>query len=171
MLKLAVPTRAGEVDEHFGHCESFTIYSIDDNKAVIGQERFTPPPSCGCKSNLIPTLVEMGVKVLVAGNMGQGAVTRLGAAGIQVFPRAKGDVAEAVQAWLTARSPTARCSAPPTATGTSATTAKASKACFQELNVVAWRGKSLFEARECTHAVQPWTKIGSRRRPGGKRSL
>lgn len=100
MLKLAVPTRAGQVDEHFGHCESFTIYAIDDNKAVVGQERFNPPPACGCKSNLIPTLLDMGVKVLVAGNMGQGAVTRLGEAGIQVFRGAKGDVAEAVQAWI-----------------------------------------------------------------------
>jgi len=100
MIKLAVPTRAGQVDEHFGHCESFTIYAIDDSKAVVGQERFNPPPACGCKSNLIPTLVDMGVKVLVAGNMGQGAVVRLGEAGIQVFRGAKGDVADAVQAWI-----------------------------------------------------------------------
>jgi len=99
MIKLAVPTRAGQVDEHFGHCESFTIYAVDDNKAVVGRESFTPPPACGCKSNLIPTLVEMGVKVLVAGNMGEGAVVRLGQAGIQVFRGAKGDVGEAVQAW------------------------------------------------------------------------
>ena len=100
MLKLAVPTRAGQVDEHFGHCEAFTIYSISDEKTVLGQERFTPPPVCGCKSNLIPTLVDMGVSVLVAGNMGEGAVARLGQAGIKVFRGAKGDVAEAVQAWL-----------------------------------------------------------------------
>lgn len=38
MIKLAVPTRAGQVDEHFGHCESFTIYAIDDTKAVVGQQ-------------------------------------------------------------------------------------------------------------------------------------
>lgn len=100
MIKLAVPTRAGQVDEHFGHCESFTIYSINDAKAVVGQERFAPPPSCGCKSNLIPTLVERGVSVMVAGNMGEGAVARLREAGIQVFRGAKGDVAEAVQSWL-----------------------------------------------------------------------
>ena len=100
MLKLAVPTRAGQVDEHFGHCESFTIYSLDDAKAVVGQERFTPPPACGCKSNLIRTLVEMGVSVLIAGNMGEGAVMRLGQAGIKVFRGAKGDVGEAVQAWI-----------------------------------------------------------------------
>lgn len=99
MLKLAVPTRGGQVDEHFGHCESFTIYSIDDSKNVTGQESFTPPPACGCKSNLIPTLVDMGVSVLIAGNMGEGAVQRLAQAGITVYRGAKGDVSEAVQAW------------------------------------------------------------------------
>jgi len=103
MLKLAIPTRAGEVDEHFGHCESFTIYAFDDGKKVVGQERFTPPPACGCKSNLIPTLVDKGVSVLVAGNMGEGAVLRLREAGIQVFRGAKGDVAEAAQAWVEGR--------------------------------------------------------------------
>ncbi|MDR3640697.1 MAG: NifB/NifX family molybdenum-iron cluster-binding protein [Humidesulfovibrio sp.] len=100
MLKIAIPTRAGQVDEHFGHCESFTIYSIDDAKAVIGQERFTPPPTCGCKSNLIGTLVEIGVSVLIAGNMGEGAAQRLNQAGIKVFRGVTGDVGEAVQAWL-----------------------------------------------------------------------
>jgi predicted Fe-Mo cluster-binding NifX family protein len=100
MLKIAVPTRSGQVDEHFGHCESFTIYTIDDAKAVTGQERFTPPPTCGCKSNLIGTLVEMGVSVLIAGNMGEGAAQRLGQAGIRVFRGVKGDVGEAVQTWL-----------------------------------------------------------------------
>lgn len=100
MIKLAVPTCAGEVDEHFGLCESFTIYSINADKAVVGQERFNPPPANGCKSALIPTLAEMGVTVLIAGSMGEGAVLRLGEAGIQVFRGAKGDVAEAVQSWL-----------------------------------------------------------------------
>lgn len=100
MIKIAVPTRAGQVDEHFGHCESFTIYSLNDDKSVVGQERFTPPPACGCKSNLIGTLTEMGVSVLIAGNMGEGAAVRLGQAGIKVFRGVAGDVGEAVQNWL-----------------------------------------------------------------------
>lgn len=100
MLKIAIPTRSGVVDEHFGHCESFTIYSLDDNKAVTGQESFTPPPACGCKSNLIPTLVDMGVSMLIAGNMGEGAVVRLGQAGIKVIRGASGPVDAVVQAWL-----------------------------------------------------------------------
>ena len=100
MLKLAIPTRAGQVDEHFGHCESFTIYSIDDQKAVAGLESFTPPPACGCKSNLIPTLVDMGVNLLIAGNMGEGAVVRLGQAGIKVVRGASGPVDAALAAWV-----------------------------------------------------------------------
>jgi predicted Fe-Mo cluster-binding NifX family protein len=99
MLKIAIPTRAGEVDGHFGHCESFTIYSLDENKAVVSQESFTPPPACGCKSNLIPTLVDKGVGLLIAGNMGEGAVVRLGQAGIKVIRGAFGPVDAALQAW------------------------------------------------------------------------
>jgi predicted Fe-Mo cluster-binding NifX family protein len=100
MFKIAVPTRAGQVDEHFGHCESFTIYSVNDTRAIVGQVRFTPPPDCGCKSNLVDTLSEMGVTALIAGNMGEGAVQKLVQAGIKVYRGVTGDVGEAVQAWL-----------------------------------------------------------------------
>jgi predicted Fe-Mo cluster-binding NifX family protein len=103
MLKIAIPTRAGTVDEHFGHCESFTIFSLDESKAVSSQESFTPPPACGCKSNLIPTLVDMGVTMLIAGNMGEGAVVRLGQAGITVIRGASGPVDAALQAWKDGR--------------------------------------------------------------------
>jgi len=103
MLTIAVPSRNGMVDEHFGHCEAFTIFTVDESRAIAGEERFTPPPACGCKSNLIPTLVDMGVSVLVAGNMGEGAVMRLGQSGIKVIRGASGSVRDAVQAWLDGR--------------------------------------------------------------------
>jgi predicted Fe-Mo cluster-binding NifX family protein len=100
MTKIAIPTKGGMVDEHFGHCESFTIVSVDEAKTVTGSESFTPPPQCGCKSDLIPTLLSMGVSVLVAGNMGEGAVMRLRQSGIQVFRGAAGPVDAAVAAYL-----------------------------------------------------------------------
>lgn len=100
MLKIAIPTRGGQVDEHFGHCESFTIISVDDAKNIAGSESFTPPPACGCKSNLVGTLVEMGVSVLIAGNMGEGAAQKLSQAGIKVFRGVKGDVNAAAKDWL-----------------------------------------------------------------------
>jgi predicted Fe-Mo cluster-binding NifX family protein len=99
MIKIAIPTRAGEVDQHFGHCEAFTIVTFDDNKTLTASEQYTPPPACGCKSNLIPTLVDMGITVIVAGNMGEGATQRLRQAGMKVLRGASGPVAEAAQAW------------------------------------------------------------------------
>lgn len=100
MTKIAVPTKGGMVDEHFGHCESFTIATVDEAKTITARESFTPPPQCGCKSDLIPTLLSMGVSVLVAGNMGEGAVMRLRQSGIQVFRGACGPVDEALAAYL-----------------------------------------------------------------------
>lgn len=103
MFKIAVPTKGGSVDEHFGHCEAFTIYTVDGDRRIVGEESFTPPPQCGCKSNLVGTLKDMGVSMLVAGNMGQGAVMKLGQAGIGVVRGAAGPAREAVQAWLEGR--------------------------------------------------------------------
>lgn len=100
MIKVAVPSRGNMVDEHFGHCESFSIFTIASDKEISGETRLTPPPSCGCKSNLISTLVDMGVTVMVAGGMGQGAVTYLNENGITVIRGAAGPVQGAVRAWL-----------------------------------------------------------------------
>jgi len=103
MIKVAVPSRGDLVDEHFGHCESFSIFTVNDNKEITEEPRLTPPPACGCKSNLIPTLVGMGVSVLVAGGMGQGAVTFLNQQGIKVVRGATGHTKDAVRAWLDGR--------------------------------------------------------------------
>lgn len=103
MTRIAVPSRNGAVDEHFGHCESFTVFTVDDTKNVTFEENFTPPPACGCKSNLVGTLVDMGVTVLVGGNMGQGAVVKLSQSGIRVVRGASGPVRQAVEAFLAGR--------------------------------------------------------------------
>lgn len=103
MIKVAVPSRDGQVDEHFGHCQYFTVVSVDDAKNIVAEETFTPDPGCGCKSNLVSVLSEMGVSALVAGNMGQGAVAKLGQGGVKVTRGAFGPVREAVQAWLDGR--------------------------------------------------------------------
>ena len=31
-MKVAVPTRDGRVDDHFGHCDHYTIYTIENNE-------------------------------------------------------------------------------------------------------------------------------------------
>jgi predicted Fe-Mo cluster-binding NifX family protein len=100
MFKVAVPSRGDLVDEHFGHCEAFTIFTIDDGKNIVEQIRLTPPPACGCKSNLVTTLVDMGVSVMIAGGMGEGAVCVLGEQGIKTVRGASGPVRQALMDWL-----------------------------------------------------------------------
>jgi predicted Fe-Mo cluster-binding NifX family protein len=38
-MKIALPSRGNLVDSHFGHCEYFTIFTVDDNsKQILSQE-------------------------------------------------------------------------------------------------------------------------------------
>lgn len=100
MTKIAIPSRDGQVDEHFGHCGYFTVLTVNEDKAVVGEETFAPPAECGCRSNLVETLVGMGVTALIAGNMGQGAADKLRRAGLTVVRGASGPVREAAEAFL-----------------------------------------------------------------------
>jgi predicted Fe-Mo cluster-binding NifX family protein len=99
-MKIALPAVNDLVDGHFGHCESFAVFTIDENKRIVKEERITPPPGCGCKSNIVPQLSAMGVKVMLAGNMGQGAVNILEAHGISVVRGCQGPLKKVVEAWL-----------------------------------------------------------------------
>lgn len=99
-MKIALPSDGQQVDEHFGHCQSFTIFSVDDANKIVSEETLTPPPGCGCKSNIVPQLAGMGVSVMLAGNMGGGAVNILGSHGIKVVRGCAGDVRQVAEAWL-----------------------------------------------------------------------
>ena len=99
IMKIAVPTRDGHVDDHFGHCDHYTIFTIE-NGAIVGTETLPAPQGCGCKSGIAGVLAEMGVEVMLAGNMGQGAKNVLEAQRIQVIRGCSGDVEELVAAYL-----------------------------------------------------------------------
>ena len=98
-MKIALPSRDGMIDEHFGHCEYFTVVTVDEGK-ITTSERLDPPAGCGCKSSIVSDLAQIGVTVMLAGNMGPGAVTVLGSHGIQVFRGCSGDPKQAVEKWL-----------------------------------------------------------------------
>lgn len=97
--KVAVPTRNGMIDEHFGHCEYFTVYDIKDG-TVIAEKRFESPDGCGCKSDIASVLAKGGVTLMLAGNMGEGAVRVLKANGIDVIRGATGSARSVVESWL-----------------------------------------------------------------------
>ncbi len=99
-MKIAIPTHSRLVDEHFGHCEYYTIYTIDENREITGEEIYEAPRGCGCKSNVASVLASKGVKVLLAGNMGQGAVNKISEAGITVYRGCSGEVRKVAEAFL-----------------------------------------------------------------------
>ncbi len=100
-MKIALPSHQGLIDDHFGHCEYFTVFDVDGNtKEIIAQETVNSPESCGCKSNIATILADMGVSVMLAGNMGDGAVQVLNSAGIEVLRGCSGNVKEVALKWL-----------------------------------------------------------------------
>lgn len=71
-MRIAVPLARGKLSLHFGHCDQFAIFDIDDNtKKVINRKDATPPAP---EPGVLPRwLNENNVNVIIAGGMGQRA--------------------------------------------------------------------------------------------------
>ena len=100
MLKIAIPTRENLVDDHFGHCDHYTVFTVGDDKNVISSERLDSPQGCGCKSNIASIMQDMGITVMLAGNMGMGAFNKLAAHGISTVRGCHGNVNDVLAAYL-----------------------------------------------------------------------
>ncbi|MCG8581773.1 MAG: NifB/NifX family molybdenum-iron cluster-binding protein [Bacteroidales bacterium] len=96
---MAIPTKGDRVDSHFGHCEAYTVYTVEENQ-IIGTESVPSPQGCGCKSNIIPELKAKGVEVMLAGNMGNGAVNKIQSSGIKVIRGCDGAVKDVAESYL-----------------------------------------------------------------------
>ena len=51
VMKIAVPTREGRVDNHFGHCDHYTIFTIEERK-VISREELPSPQGITAREGL-----------------------------------------------------------------------------------------------------------------------
>ena len=100
-MKIAVPTKQdNQIDDHFGHCEFYTIFLISDNNEILAETILKSPQGCGCKSNIANDLAEMDVRIMLAGGIGDGAVNKLASQNIQVVRNCKGDVHQLVEDYL-----------------------------------------------------------------------
>lgn len=92
-MKIAVASEKGMVTEHFGYCEGFNVFEVENNKIVKSDSVLNSGPH---KPGLLPNMLnDMGVNVIIAGGMGGGAVNIFNEKGIEVITGAKGS-AEAV---------------------------------------------------------------------------
>jgi len=101
MKKIALPVTSGhQIDNHFGHCEMYDVYTISDKNEILKKETIASEQGCGCKSNIAETLANEGVVTMLAGGIGNGAVNVLGKHGINVIRGCSGDAAENVKLFL-----------------------------------------------------------------------
>lgn len=99
-MKIAIPTRNKMVDDHFGHCEAYSIFTIGANNTIENTETLPSPQGCGCKSNIATVLKDKGVTILLAGNMGEGALNVLNNQGIKVYRGCSGYVSNILESFL-----------------------------------------------------------------------
>lgn len=100
-MKIAVPTKENnQIDAHFGHCEFYTIYTVSEKNEITDKQILRPPAGCGCKSNIAFDLSQMDVKMMLAGGIGEGAISKLSSCNIQVIRNCQGDVDELVSVYL-----------------------------------------------------------------------
>jgi len=92
-IKIAIPTVNGILCSHFGHCDKFTVVTIDDDdNSILSQEELTPPPH---EPGVLPKwLHEQGAKMIIAGGMGMRAQQLFQQNDISVIVGAPSDSAE-----------------------------------------------------------------------------
>jgi predicted Fe-Mo cluster-binding NifX family protein len=71
-MRYALPLSGGLVSAHFGHCEHFALFDVDEpNKKIMAKELVASPPH---QPGLLPVwLAEQGVSLVIAGGMGSQA--------------------------------------------------------------------------------------------------
>jgi predicted Fe-Mo cluster-binding NifX family protein len=92
-MKIALPLADGKLAMHFGHCERFAIVDVDPaTKKILKREDIAAPPH---EPGLLPPwLAERGVKMIIAGGMGQRAHNLFAQHGVEVMMGAPAETPE-----------------------------------------------------------------------------
>ncbi|MEG0806370.1 MAG: DUF134 domain-containing protein [Lachnospiraceae bacterium] len=97
LMKIAVTYENGEVFQHFGHCENFKIYTIEDKAVKTAQVVSAIGSGHGALAGF---LNDNDVDILICGGIGGGARVALDEAGIKLYPGVVGNADESVNALL-----------------------------------------------------------------------
>jgi len=96
-MKIAVASEENIVSGHFGHCEGFTMFDVQDNK-VVGKEYIESP---GHKPGFLPVFLnEKGANVIIAGGMGEHAQELFAENNIEVVVGVVGSIEETVDQYI-----------------------------------------------------------------------
>lgn len=96
-MKIAVASEGNLVTGHFGHCQNFNIYEVENNQVIKNTSIANP----GHKAGFLPNfLIDLGVTTIISGGIGGGAIEIFNEKGIEVVSGASGNAEEAVNNYL-----------------------------------------------------------------------
>ena len=97
-MRFAIPLADGKLTAHFGHCQEFAMIDVEE-KQIKKKEIIVPPPH---EPGVLPKwLHDLGTNVIIAGGMGNRALTLFEEKGIHVVTGAPSLVPEElVQSYL-----------------------------------------------------------------------
>jgi len=96
-MRIAVASDGKYVSGHFGHCEGFTLYEVEDGKILNNSFKQNP----GHKPGYLPVfLKELDVNVIIAGGMGEAAQDLFNEREIEVVVGAQGLSEDMVQKFI-----------------------------------------------------------------------
>ncbi|MBN2461145.1 MAG: NifB/NifX family molybdenum-iron cluster-binding protein [Candidatus Cloacimonetes bacterium] len=89
MKKIAIPVNNGLLAQHFGHCQNFAVYTVD-NKEIKSEETLIPPVH---EPGAYPHfLADKGISVVICGGMGHRARQHFNMQNIEVITGATGQL-------------------------------------------------------------------------------
>ncbi|MGF6375183.1 putative DNA-binding protein (UPF0251 family)/putative Fe-Mo cluster-binding NifX family protein [Clostridiales Family XIII bacterium PM5-7] len=97
-MKIAVTYENGQIFQHFGHCENFKIYDVEDGKILSAKVENAAGSGHGALAGFLKNL---DVDMLICGGIGGGAQTALAEVGIKLFGGVSGDADAAAEALVT----------------------------------------------------------------------
>lgn len=100
IMKIAVTYDNGQIFQHFGHCENFKIYEVEDGKIISSKVENAAGSGHGALAGFLRNL---DVSILICGGIGGGAQNALAASGIRLFGGVSGDADAAVDALIEGR--------------------------------------------------------------------
>jgi len=96
-MKIGIAKEGTIVSPHFGHCEGYAIFSIE-NGAI---SRRVDIPNPGHQPGVLPALLAReGVNLVIAGGMGPRAIDLFHSHGIEVCTGVEGEIDAIIQAYL-----------------------------------------------------------------------
>jgi len=94
-MKIALPVANDQLCMHFGHCQVFEFYEVDEKeKKILKKSTLTPPPH---EPGVLPRWIkEQNVNLVIAGGMGASAQSLFREAGVQVITGAQADSTQTI---------------------------------------------------------------------------